>query len=171
MKKAPAPERAKLHAHSNYTTTSTYAERLDAIRAALLNAGIEPHNMDALLSRLVDTDSQIIRTGTASKPGSKNVWAIAYHDRGLPFVVVAGDWSTGAETKWIAAAGETLSLAEQRELKRRMADARKARELGQARQHEQAAAKAARAHRLTQPMAICYARAYKPTVHASKAAS
>jgi putative DNA primase/helicase len=156
MKEAPATT-AKRHTHNhghthksshdhtrNDTTTSTYAERLDAIRAALLNAGIEPHDLDALLSRLVDTDSQIIRTGTASKPRSKNIWAIAYHDRGLPFVVVAGDWSTGAETKWIAAAGETLSLAEQRELKRRMVDARKARELEQARQHEQSAAKAAR---------------------------
>lgn len=45
--------------------------------------------MDALLSRLAD--GQLIRTGTASKPNSKNLWLIAYHDRGLPFVVIAGD--------------------------------------------------------------------------------
>ena len=159
MKKALAPEEAKRQTRHQYSsvlsdkktvnhkqsnTAGGYAERLNAIRADFLNAGIEPHNMDAFLSRLLDTDSQIIRTGTASKPRSKNIWAIAYHDRGLPFVVVARDWATGAETKWRAGAGETLSLAEQRELKRRMADARKARELEQARQHEQAAAKAAR---------------------------
>jgi putative DNA primase/helicase len=157
MKKAPATEAAKRHTHNhghthnsrrghthNDTTAGGYAERLDAIRAALLNAGIEPANMDALLSRLADADGQVIRAGTASKPNSKNLWLIACHDRSLPFVVVAGDWSTGAETKWVADTGETLSEAERRELKRRMADARQAREIEQANQWEQAAARAAR---------------------------
>ena len=156
MREAPALT-AKRHTHNqdhthkssrghtrNDTTAGGYAERLDAIRAALLNAGIEPANMDALLSRLADADGQVIRAGTASKPNSKNLWLIAYHDRGLPFVVVAGDWSTGAETKWIADTGETLSDDERRELKRRMADARQAREIEQASQWEQAAARAAR---------------------------
>jgi putative DNA primase/helicase len=156
MKEAPAAT-AKRHTHNhghthknsyghtrNDTTTSTYAERLEAIRAALLNAGIEPHNMDALMSRLPDAEGTPLRFGTASKPNSKNGWLIAYYDRGLPFVVVAGDWATGAEMKSVSGNANTMTEAEQRELKRRMADARKARELEQARQHEQAAAKAAR---------------------------
>ena len=169
MKKAPATEAAKRHTHNhghthnsrrghthNDTTAGGYAERLDAIRAALLNAGIEPANMDALLSRLADADGQVIRAGTASKPNSKNLWLIAYHDRGLPFVVVAGDWSTGAETKWVADTGETLSEAERRELKRRLADARQAREIEQASQWEQAATRAARVWRDSVPADQCH---------------
>ena len=155
MKKAPATT-AKRHTHGNDTTTNTYAERLDAIRAALLNAGIEPANMDALLSHMADADGQVIRAGTASKPNSKNLWLIAYHDRGLPFVIVAGDWSTGAETKWIANTGETLSEAERRELKRRLADARQAREIEQASQWEQAATRAARVWRDSVPADQCH---------------
>ena len=143
MKKAPATT-AKRHTHGNDTTTNTYAERLDAIRAALLNAGIEPANMDALLSHMADADGQVIRAGTASKPSSKNLWLIAYHDQGLPFVVVAGDWATGADLKWIAQTGDTMTDAERRELKRRLADAKQAREIEQASQWEQAAARAAR---------------------------
>ena len=169
MKKAPATEAAKRHTHNhghthnsrrghthNDTTAGGYAERLDAIRAALLNAGIEPASMDALLSRLADADGQVIRAGTASKPNSKNLWLIAYHDRGLPFVVVAGDWSTGAETKWVADTGETLSEAERRELKRRLADARQAREIEQASQWEQAATRAARVWRDSVPADQCH---------------
>ena len=169
MKKAPATEAAKRHTHNhghthnsrrghthNDTTAGGYAERLDAIRAALLNAGIEPASMDALLSRLADADGQVIRAGTASKPNSKNLWLIAYHDRGLPFVVVAGDWSTGAETKWVADTGETLSEAERRELKRRLADARQSREIEQASQWEQAATRAARVWRDSVPADQCH---------------
>ena len=143
MKEAPATT-AKRHTHSNDTTAGGYAERLDAIRAALMNAGIEPANMDALLSRLADADGQVIRAGTASKPSSKNLWLIAYHDQGLPFVVVAGDWATGADLKWIAQTGDTMTDAERRELKRRLADAKQAREIEQASQWEQAATRAAR---------------------------
>ena len=143
MKQAPATT-AKRHTQGHDTTTSTYGERLDAIRDALLSAGIEPANMDALLSRMTNTDGQLIRTGTASKPNSKNLWLIAYHDRGLPFVVVAGDWATGAELKWIAQTGDTMTDAERRELKRRLADAKLAREIEQANQWEQAATRAAR---------------------------
>jgi putative DNA primase/helicase len=142
MKKAPATT-AKRHTHGNDTTAGGYAERIDAIRAALLNAGIEPHNLDTLLAALPGANGKLLRFPTASKPRSKNGWLIAYHDRGLPFVVVAGDWSTGAETKWIADTGETLTDAERRELKRRMADARQARETELANQWEQAATRAA----------------------------
>jgi putative DNA primase/helicase len=163
MKKAPATK-AKRHTHNhghthksshghtrNDTTASTYAERLDALRAAILNAGVEPANMDALLSRMADADGQVIRAGTASKPNSKNLWLIAYHDRGLPFVVVAGDWATGADLKWIAQTGDTMTDAERRELKRRLTDAKQARETEQANQWEQAATRAARVWRDSVP--------------------
>ena len=150
MKEAPATT-AKRHTHSNDTTAGGYAERLDAIRAALLNAGIEPHDLGALLASLPGADGKLLRFPTASKPRSKNGWLIVYHDRGLPFVIVAGDWSTGAETKWIADTGETLSEAERRELKRRMADAKQARETEQASQWEQAATRAARVWRDSVP--------------------
>jgi putative DNA primase/helicase len=150
MKEAPATT-AKRHTHGNDTTAGGYAERIDAIRAALLNAGIEPHDLGALLASLPGADGKLLRFPTASKPRSKNGWLIVYHDRGLPFVIVAGDWSTGAETKWIADTGETLSEAERRELKRRMADAKQARETEQASQWEQAATRAARVWRDSVP--------------------
>ena len=168
MREAPATT-AKRHTHNNGhthksshghtrndTTAGGYAERLDAIRAALLNAGIEPHNLDTLLAALPGADGKLLRFPTASKPRSKNGWLIAYHDRGLPFVVVAGDWSTGAETKWVADTGETLSEAERRELKRRLADARQAREIEQASQWEQAATRAARVWRDSVPADQCH---------------
>lgn len=144
MKKAPAPEGARHQTRSQYSTPASYAARLDAIRAALLDAGIEPANPDALLSRLADAEGRPVRFGTASKPRSKNGWLIAYHDRGLPFAVVAGDWATGAEMKWIAENPDTMTAAELRELKRRKAEAKRAREEEQARQWEARAAAAAR---------------------------
>src|SRR5690554_176667 len=144
MKKAPAPEGARHQTRSQYSTPASYADRLEAIRAALLEHGIEPANPDALLTRLADAEGKPVRFGTASKPRSKNGWLIAYHDRGLPFVVIAGDWSTGAEMKWTAHKPDTLTPAEHRELKRRMAEAKRAREEEQARQWEQAATRAAR---------------------------
>ncbi|MEC9388075.1 MAG: toprim domain-containing protein [Pseudomonadota bacterium] len=144
MKQAPAPEGARHQTQSQYSTPANYVERLDSIRAALLEAGIEPANPDALLSRLADAEGKPVRFGTASKPRSKNGWLIAYHDRGLPFVVIAGDWSTGAETKWVAGTGDTLNPDERRELKRRMAESKRAREEEQARQWEARAAAAAR---------------------------
>ncbi|KPQ26588.1 MAG: putative DNA primase/helicase [Marinobacter excellens HL-55] len=149
MKTAPAPEGAKRQTRNQYSNSAAggYAERLDSIRTALLESGIEPANPDALLSRLADAEGKPVRFGTASKPRSKNGWLIAYHDRGLPVVVLAGDWSTGAETKWVAWVSGTsnkFSLAEQQELKRRMAEARKAREEEQARQWEARAAAAVR---------------------------
>ena len=144
MKEAPATT-ARRHTQRYYNTTTAggYAERLDAIRAALLNAGIEPHDLDAVLAALPDADGKLVRFPTASKRRSKNGWLFALFDRGLPVFVTAGDWSTGAEARWIAEAGETLSDDERRELKRRMADARQARETEQANQWEQAAARAA----------------------------
>lgn len=144
MIKAPAPEGAWHQTRSQYSTTDSYAERMDSLRAALLENAIEPANVDHLLSRLPDAEGRPVRFGTASKPRSKNGWLIAYHDRGLPFVVIAGDWATGAEMKWIAGNVDTMTPAEQRALKRRMAEAKRAREEEQARQWETRAAAAVR---------------------------
>lgn len=155
MKEAPATT-AKRHTHNhghthnsshnhtrNDTTASTYAERLDAIRAALLNAGIEPQDLDAVLAALPDADGKLVRFSTASKRRSKNGWLFALFDQGLPVFMTAGDWSTGAEARWIVEAGETFSDDERRKQKRRMADARQARETEQANQWELAAVRAA----------------------------
>jgi len=146
MIKAPAPEGARHQTRNQYSngTAGGHADRLEAIRAALLEHGIEPANPDALLSRLPDAEGRPVRFGTASKPRSKNGWLIAYHDRGLPVVVIAGDWATGAEMKWVAGNVDTMAPAERRELKRRMAEAKRAREEEQTRQHETVAAAAAR---------------------------
>ena len=140
MKKAPAPERTKRHSQGHNTTTNNYNERLDSINNALLAHGIEPANNAALMARLADAQGRPIRFGTASKPNSKNGWLVAYHDQGLPFVVIAGDWATGAEMKWIASGGDNPTPAEQREIQHRIAQDRKAREQGQAQQWQQAAA-------------------------------
>ena len=150
MREAPAPTAKRYthkssHGHTrNDTTAGGYAERIGAIRAALLNAGIEPHDLDAVLAAMPDADGKLVRFSTASKRRSKNGWLFALFDRGLPVFVTAGDWSTGAEARWIAEAGETLSDDERWKLKRRMADARQARETEQANQWEQAATRAAR---------------------------
>jgi putative DNA primase/helicase len=145
MKKAPAIK-ARRYTQCDYNTATAggYSERIEAIRAALLNAGIEPHDLDAVLAALPNADGKLIRFPTASKRRSKNGWLFALFDRGLPVFVTAGDWSTGAEARWIAEVGETRSDDERRELKRRMADARHARETEQANQWAQAAAKAVR---------------------------
>lgn len=159
MKTAPAPEGARHQTRNQYSnalsdnpaatrnhkgSTYGYAERLDAIRSALLENGIEPANPDALLSQLADTEGKQIRFSTASKPRKKNGSAIAYHDKGLPFVVLATDWATGAEMKWVAFDAETLTPEEQEQQKRRIAEAKQAREEEQARQWEAKAAAAAR---------------------------
>lgn len=61
MKQAPAPEGARHQTQSQYSTPANYAERLNSIRAALLEAGIEPANSDALLSRLADAEGKPVR--------------------------------------------------------------------------------------------------------------
>lgn len=147
MKTAPAPEGARHQTQSQYSTDSTTesaAERLDSVRKAILESGIEPDNVDNLLSRLADSEGKQIRFRTASKRRKKNGSAIAYHDRGLLSVVLARDWATGAEMKWIAENPDTMTPAERRELKRRIAEAKRAREEEQARQWEARAAAAAR---------------------------
>jgi putative DNA primase/helicase len=152
MKKAPATEAAKRHHRHQYSIAHAGGyNHLDAIRAALLNAGIEPMNPDALLAHLADAEGRVIRFGTASKPRSKNGWLIAFHDRGIPVAVIAGDWATGAEMKWLAGNADSMTPAERRELARRMAAVRKAREHEQARQWETRATAAVRLWHSCQP--------------------
>ena len=153
MIKAPAPGGARHQTQNQYSnaTAGGHADRLEAIRTALLEHGIEPANPDALLSRLPDAEGRPVRFGTTSKPRSKNGWLIAYHDRGLPFVVIAGDWSTGAEMKWVAGNADTMTPAEQRELKHRIAEAKRAREQEQTHQWEARAGTAARIWQTTRP--------------------
>lgn len=144
MIKAPATEGAKHQPRNQHSSADGHVERMEAIRAALLESGIEPADTSALLSRLSDTEGKQIRFSTASKPRKKNGSAIAYHDRGLPFVVMATDWATGAEMKWVACDADTMTTEERENLKRRMAEAKRAREEEQARQWEARAAAAAR---------------------------
>lgn len=140
----PATEAPERQHQNNVTRAGGYAERIDAVRAAMPEAGIEPANMDALLSLLTDTEGKQIRFSTASKPRKKNGSAIAFHDRGLLSVVLAKDWATGAEMKWIAGNPDTMTPAERRALKRRRAQAKRASAEEQARQREARAAAAVR---------------------------
>ncbi len=121
-----------------------YAERIEAIRSAFLEHLIEPANMDHLLSRLADTEGKQIRFSTASKPRKKNGSAIAFHDRGLPYVVLATDWATGAQMKWAAFDAGTLTPGKRESLKRRLTEAQKVREEELGRKWEARAAVAAR---------------------------
>lgn len=144
MIKTPASEGTRHQARDQYSFTASCAERLEAIRIALLENGIEPANSDDFLSQLAYHEGRFIRTGTASKPRSRNAWGVAYHARGLPIIVIAGDWSTGAEMKWVAWDENRITPEERRELQRSMADAKQAREEEQARQWEARAAAASR---------------------------
>ena len=73
MKRAPAPEEAKRQTRFKYSIGQSdqntvnrkhdeaaggYASLLDSIRTALLEAGIEPANPDALLSRLAEAEGK-----------------------------------------------------------------------------------------------------------------
>jgi putative DNA primase/helicase len=121
-----------------------YAERLDSIRINLLEAGIEPLNLEALLTRISDTEGKLVRFRTSNKPRSKNGWLVAYFHSGLPAIVIAGDWSTGTKTKWMATIKASLDPGERKDLNRRIIEAREARDRNQALQWERSAIAAAR---------------------------
>jgi putative DNA primase/helicase len=91
-----------------------------------------PTNIDALLSRLHQAGGHLVRFATSNKPRKKNGWLVAHHDQGLPFVVNAGDWATGAEMKWVVADSKTWTLAEQKEVERKITAVKHAREQQQA---------------------------------------
>jgi len=117
-----------------------YSDRLHAIANALMDSGIEPVNPEYLLGKL--TDGLMIRFPTKSKPRKSNGWLVAYFDRGLPFVVLAGDWATGTEMKWTPSLSQPPCPEERVRLAHRLAEAKKARETEQAFHWHQAALKA-----------------------------
>lgn len=120
--------------------TNGYSDRLYEITNALMESGIEPVNPEGLLGKL--SDGLMIRFPTKSKPRKANGWLVAYFDRGLPFVVLAGDWATGAEMKWTPALSTPPCPEERVRLAHRLAEAKKARETEQAFQWHQAALRA-----------------------------
>lgn len=141
MKKAPATT-ARRYTQPQYNSkpAASYFERIESLRDAMLNAGIEPLNISAIVGQL--SDGQLIRFKTANKPGKRNGWLVAHFDQGLPVVVIAGDWGTGSNMKWVASTGDTMTAAERRQLKIQIQKARRQREEQQQRQHEAAALKA-----------------------------
>jgi putative DNA primase/helicase len=140
MKKAPATEVAKRHAQRQYNSGSSYAERITSLVAALHSAGIEPLNTNHVISRLAD--GQLVRFKTATKHRKNNGWIVVHFNRGLPAVAVAGDWKTGAELKWVASHGDTLTEDERRQLKRQIEEAQRRRNEEQQRKHEATAIRA-----------------------------
>ena len=142
MKKAPATT-ARRYTQPQYNSTpaTSYFDRIESLRDALLNAGIEPLNMSEVVGQL--TDGQLVRFKTASKPGKRNGWLVAHFDQGLPVVVVAGDWGAGSEMKWISSSGDTMTAAERRQLKIRVQKAIRQRDEQEQRKHADAALHAA----------------------------
>ncbi|MDN6320681.1 MAG: toprim domain-containing protein [Marinobacter sp.] len=135
MKKAPTTEAVKRHTQDQYSTAPAggYSE----LKSALLDADVVPLNIDQVVGQLVD--GRLIRFKTASKPGKRNGWIVAHFDQGVPVVVIAGDWGTGSDMKWVASTGDTMTAAERRQLKIRIQKARREREEQEHRKHEDAA--------------------------------
>lgn len=140
MIKAPATKAAERHTQRKYSSGSGYADRITSLLTAMQEASIEPLNVNQVTGRLMD--GQLVRFKTASKPNKRNGWIVAHFDRGLPVVVIAGDWGTNAELKWVANTGDTLTAAERRQLKTQIQQAQRQRLEEQQRQHEAAAFKA-----------------------------
>jgi len=145
MKKALAPNSTK---HQTYTDNSTtpldgYTSRIDEIQSTLLSGGILPTDMGSVVTTL--ENGRLLRFATNSKPRSKNGWIIAFFDRGLPYSVVAGDWATGVEVKWIAGQRQGLKPSEVYEAHIRSYKALEYRRAEQERNWQVAALKAASA--------------------------
>lgn len=136
MKKAPATT-ARRQSQYNSKPAGGYSE----LKSALLDAGVVPLNIDQVVGQLVD--GRLIRFKTASKPGKRNGWIVAHFDQGVPAVVIAGDWGTSSEMKWVASTGDTMTPAERRQLKNRIQQARREREEQEQRKHSDAALNAA----------------------------
>lgn len=77
------------------------------------------------------------------KPGSLNGW-VSLHDDERPAFANFGSWKTGEQHHWRDGGNNRLTVAEQTELKRRMATAKAARDAEEARVHAEARAKAER---------------------------
>lgn len=131
----------KRRSPSRHTSThEMLIDRQRSIAEALIGAGIEPVDMDALLSQLDDAEGKPVRFSTANKPRRKNGWIIAYSDQGLPFVVVAGDWSTGTEIKWVASSKGSVRSADQKEFLKKIEKEKAERQQARNIQWEKAAA-------------------------------
>lgn len=77
------------------------------------------------------------------KPGSLNGW-VSLHDEAAPTFAVFGSWKTGEQHHWRDGGNNRLTVAEQTELKRRMAAAKAARDAEETRVHAETRAKAER---------------------------
>lgn len=77
------------------------------------------------------------------KPGSLNGW-VSLHDDERPAFANFGSWKTGEQHHWRDGGNNRLTVAEQTELKRRMAAAKAARDAEEARVHAETRAKAER---------------------------
>lgn len=77
------------------------------------------------------------------KPGSLNGW-VSLHDEAAPTFAVFGSWKTGEQHHWRDGGNNRLTVAEQTELKRRMATAKATRDAEEARVHTETRAKAQR---------------------------
>lgn len=142
MIKSLSKNSSKLTSHNIHHFTDNYCNRLDLIRTAILSSGIEPINIDDLLSRISISHDQPIRFSTKGKPNHKNGWLVSYSDQGLPFVVIAGDWASGIEMKWVASRLSEQSAEEQQAINRKIRLAKAFREQEQSRKWETAAVKA-----------------------------
>src|SRR5262245_48185227 len=102
-----------------------------AFQSVMAEAGLE-------IRGSVIADGKLHRISVkGDKPGSKNGWYVLYGD-GVPSGAY-GSWKTGINGKWCAKAQDDLTPSEREEHKRRMDEAKKAREA-----EDQAIKKAAR---------------------------
>ena len=104
------------------------------LQDAMRGSGLEPPDTVYL-----DGKIHRFKSGTKGTPGAgdKSGWYIAFSD-GIP-AGRFGCWRAGLESTWRAEVGRQLSPADEMAFARRMAEAKAARDLEQARKHEVAA--------------------------------
>jgi phage/plasmid primase-like uncharacterized protein len=103
------------------------------LQDAMRGSGLEPPDTVYL-----DGKIHRFKSGTKGTPGhDKSGWYIAFSD-GIP-AGRFGCWRAGMESTWRAEVGRQLSPADEMAFARRMAEAKAARDLEQARKHEVAA--------------------------------
>lgn len=102
----------------------------DQLKEAIANA-------DLTVPEDIRMDGQIHRFSTNGKTGDSAGWYVVYPD-GIP-AGRFGCWRDGVEVTWRAQTDRELSAAEQMQVTRKIADAKKRREEEQKRTHERAA--------------------------------
>jgi putative DNA primase/helicase len=104
------------------------------LQDAMRDAGLEPPDTVYL-----DGKIHRFKSGTKGTPGAgdKSGWYIAFSD-GIP-AGRFGCWRAGMESTWRAEVGRQISPADEMAFARRMAEAKAARDIEQARKHEVAA--------------------------------